>query len=564
MANTFTANQYAPSASAASLLERMRIVEERKRLLAEEAAIEKWGQSKLSPVMGEQETFPEGTYYATMDTSATPRFKDSPIREFGYGLLTNLGLTTEGGRNYTYEDMQREDPDFRSPEGLLGMLDPRMFVRGIGGVATRSLDPDDSPDKWDYLMSALDALGLGGPKALGMLVANLRNKVTGFYGPQANPAAAMSVNAARAPADVAKQIASPAASARAAQGLSSATYDVLKNNIKTYDDLGREWSTASKTRRAEIVSERREMARSIAGQLNQNVIHNSMMGKPQKALQTWYDKHFRNVMNFERQNASQIFDDVDAELIFDMSHAAWGGHKGLKEGMQGQGVVYSEKVGTKAAGNSQRDVFASRQHNTLRKLYKHHEEMNSPLRTKKDYINALDEWDSNWREMLNLSDDSIVDGTNGVLFQFSPAGKSDYLLGGFNAIMKFGDDGTAKFFGTDKQDIFGMGIPGHSDSIVGIGTTSRKLDWKRDKSGKVTEKTGVPKRYKKPPEARPPVEVKKVGSNKNAAPEYMSKEERKLINDLLALSTSLTPTHLARRATSMGVPGGLLITDTRD
>ena len=96
MANIFTANQYAPSESAASLLERMRLAEEQKRLLAEESSIEKWGQSKLSPVMGEQETFPEGTYYATMDTSATPRFKDSPIREFGYGLLTNLGLTTEG------------------------------------------------------------------------------------------------------------------------------------------------------------------------------------------------------------------------------------------------------------------------------------------------------------------------------------------------------------------------------------------------------------------------------------------------------------------------------------
>ena len=63
----------------------------------------------------------------------------------------------------------------------------------------------------------------------------------------------------------------------------------------------------------------------------------------------------------------------------------------------------------------------------------------------------------------------IRQGTDGVFFQFSPAGKRDYLLGGFNAIVKVKNNGTMKMFGTDKQDIFGQKIPGGADAIVGIG-----------------------------------------------------------------------------------------------
>ena len=65
MANTFTANQYPPSQSAVSLLERMRLAEERKRLLEQEererAEIEKWGQHRLNPIIGPNETLPAGS-----------------------------------------------------------------------------------------------------------------------------------------------------------------------------------------------------------------------------------------------------------------------------------------------------------------------------------------------------------------------------------------------------------------------------------------------------------------------------------------------------------------------
>lgn len=84
------------------------------------------------------------------------------------------------------------------------------------------------------------------------------------------------------------------------------------------------------------------------------------------------------------------------------------------------------------------------------------------------------------------------------MFQFSPAGKSDYLLGGFNAIVKMKNNGTAKFFGSDKQDIFGQGILWAVDAIVGIGTSSRKIGWKN-----TSEIGKQPVVYKSPPKETP-------------------------------------------------------------
>ena len=101
-------------------------------------------------------------------SQAVPRFKDKPVREAIYGLLTDTGLTTEGRRNLTYEDAQSRVPDFRSPAGVAPWTDPRMLVSGIGDVVSKSADPEDSPTKWDYGMGLLDMAGLGGPKLLKM------------------------------------------------------------------------------------------------------------------------------------------------------------------------------------------------------------------------------------------------------------------------------------------------------------------------------------------------------------------------------------------------------------
>jgi hypothetical protein len=482
------------------------------------------------------------------------RFDDKPIRGLIFNALTDAGMTTEGRAQ---EDVDVH-PQYSRMAGLERWTDPRMLVRGISDVVAKSVDPEDSPGKMDWAMGLLDTVGLGGPKLLGSAVKNVRNYVRGFYGPGGNQAASAASNVSRVPVDIARQVVSPARTARASQGLSSATYDVLRDNVKIYDDLATEWKTASPARREEIARERRDMGRQMAGQLNQNVIHNQMRGTPNKALQDWYKTHFKNVTTFDRTNSAQIFDDVDSDLIFDMSQSAWGPMKSSTGG-----VAYAEKVGTKGAGNSHRDIFGSRQYNTLRKLSKYYEDAGQSLRTRDDFIKALDDWDPNWSSMIALNPKNIVDGTNGVLIQFTPTGKSDYLLGGFNAIIKFGDDGTAKFFGTDKQDIFGVGIPGASDAVVGIGSTSRRIGWR----GK--ESRTIPRQYTKPPrEAKEgsavvtqkrTVRTRKGDANRDrGAPTYLSKKERELIDALLALDSSVSPSFLASRGAAAGIPASLL------
>jgi hypothetical protein len=62
MANTFTANQYPPSQSAVSLLERMRLAEEQKRLAEEERQIaaHKLDEARMTPGTPEYEVYRGG------------------------------------------------------------------------------------------------------------------------------------------------------------------------------------------------------------------------------------------------------------------------------------------------------------------------------------------------------------------------------------------------------------------------------------------------------------------------------------------------------------------------
>ena len=53
-------------------------------------------------------------------------------------------------------------------------------------------------------------------------------------------------------------------------------------------------------------------------------------------------------------------------------------------------------------------------------------------------------------------------GTDGVIFQFSPEGKSGYVEGGVNAIVKFLPDRRALIRITDEQDILGVTPAGYN------------------------------------------------------------------------------------------------------
>jgi len=253
-------------------------------------------------------------------------------------------------------------------------------------------------------------------------------------------------------------------------------------------------------------------------------------------LKGWRDRHFGTITSFDRANAREMFDDVDADLLFDMSNEAWKpkGGVGLAPKSGGRGPVFVEKKYTSVQGDSRDDVIKSRQFIKLREINEKYQP-----KTKKGWVRALDEYDPDWSKNLGIG--RIEQGSDGVIFQFSPAGKRDYLLGGFNALVKVRLDGRAKVFGTDKQDIFGVGIPGASDVIVGIGTkelsfvpkvTLRKSNRppKEIKVSKPTEKrkSGTSKKKKKPG-ARPPV--------------YLSRKDRELLDSIMGVSAAPTSSY---------------------
>lgn len=434
---------------------------------------------------------------------------------------------------------------------LGGMLDIRLPVAGIADVVGKTVSKTQDPSLLDYGMGALDVAALGSGQLLKQGVRNLRNKVPGFYGTQGSQLAGVGTNIGRVPIDMAKETINPLSSGRASRGLSEATHNVLKTNLARYDDLVTKGKADGFT--DDIKAEMRDAARTISGQLNQNVVHNAMMGQNQKILGDWGDAHFKNIGGFDKSNAKVIFgDDVDSDILFDMSHNAWGSLKGAK----GSSPVYVEKVGTKAVGDSHRDIFSSRQYNTLRRLSKLNEDAGTPLRTRDDWISALDNYDPNWSSNLAINPANIAGGTDGVMFQFSPAGKSDYLLGGFNAIVKMKNNGTAKFFGSDKQDIFGRGIPGSADAIVGIGTSSRKIGWKN-----TSEIGKQPIVYKSPPKETPQgargadkvTKKKRKKKESSGNPSYISKRERQLMDNIMGVSAAPPPSYYARAGGLIGM-----------
>ena len=179
-------------------------------------------------------------------------------------------------------------------------------------------------------------------------------------------------------------------------------------------------------------------------------------------------------------------------------------------------------------------------------------------------MRVLDEYDPNWSKNIAIPRRSVVQGTDGVLFQFSPAGKQDYLLGGFNAIIKVNKDGTAKMFGTDKQDIFGKRIPGGADAIVGIGKQKAlNFGGKQDKKLEKLKSEPVPE-YTPPKQTEGKevtLESAKQSQKKQKKKQeyrYLSDEDETDINTILGSVDAISPSRIGASgslAAALGIIG---------
>jgi hypothetical protein len=424
-------------------------------------------------------------------------------------------------------------------------LDPRNLSAGIFDYVGKSLSKTEDPTLGDATMASVDIASLGSGKLVTQFVKNLRNYVPGFYG--GNPALGVARNTAVGMLDTTQDF---VRSLYRDVSISSGTRKVVTQELANYRELRALGESGGFT--DEIVKGMRESARKIHGQLGQNIVHGRMIGEAPEKLKPWADKNFGEEIPFDRELAHEMFDDVDAQLIYDMSRDAWGGVSGGLVGKAPSQALFINKKNTRVAGNSFNDIVSSRQFYTLRSLNAKHNPKSA-----KEWLDVLDEYDPNWSKNLAIPRKSVVQGTDGVLFQFSPAGKQDYLLGGFNAIIKVNKNGTANMFGTDKQDIFGMKIPGGADAIIGIGNqkavnfNGKKLVTKL-RSQKTTRYT--------PPKQPKSVTTKSAKESQKKQKErkefnYLSKEDESRVDILLGSVGNVSPSRIGATA---AVGAGLL------
>jgi hypothetical protein len=436
------------------------------------------------------------------------------------------------------------------PEGRMeGLLNWRNLVGGVADVVGKTIDKTQSPTFGDAAIATAEIAGMGFPKIVSQYVKNLRNYVPGFYAGQ--EALGAGRNAALGLLDTVKDF---GRQFYKNTPISKGTENTLREEFANYQALqalGREGGFTD-----EINAGMRASARKIHGQLGQNIVHGRMMGEAPEILRKWAEKNFGEELPFDRSLSKLMFDDVDSDLIYDMSNEAWGGVGGGFIGKAPSDALFINKKNTRVAGNSFNDIVSSRQFSTLRRLNAKH----SP-KSAEEWLMVLDEYDPNWSKNLAIPRRSVVQGTDGVLFQFSPAGKQDYLLGGFNAIIKVNKDGTAKMFGTDKQDIFGQKIPGSADAIVGIGD-QKAVNFGGKKDAKLKSEP-VPK-YKPPKQAEGrevTIESAKQSQKKQKKKQeykYLSNEDEADIYTILGSVDAISPSRIGASgslAAALGIIG---------
>jgi len=439
------------------------------------------------------------------------------------------------------------------PEGRAeNLLNWRNLVGGVADVVGKTIDKTQSPTFGDATIATAEIAGAGFPKIVSQYVKNLRNYVPGFYG--GNPKIGMGRNAALGLLETVKDF---GRQFYKNTPISKGTEETLREEFANYQalqKLGREGGFTD-----EINAGMRASARKIHGQLGQNIVHGRMMGEAPEILRNWAEKNFGEELPFDRSLSKLMFDDVDSDLIYDMSNEAWGGVGGGFIGKAPSDALFINKKNTRVAGNSFNDIVSSRQFSTLRRLNAKH----SP-KSAEEWLRVLDEYDPNWSKNLAIPRRSVVQGTDGVLFQFSPAGRQDYLLGGFNAIIKVNKDGTAKMFGTDKQDVFNFKIPGGADAIVGIGD-QKAVNFGGKQDAKLEKlKSGPVPKYKPPKQTEGKevtLESAKQSQKKQKKKQeykYLSNEDEADISTILGSVDAISPSRIGASgslAAALGIIG---------
>ena len=435
--------------------------------------------------------------------TANKRFEGMPIRGALYNALTDAGLSTEGREreDRAYRDAQARVPGYRSQQGLEGFLDPRLATRGLADVFSGWLAPDRDPTKGEYAFGLLDALGLGGAKAVGVagkealrswranmpnlleFISNSRlfqpaksagefvenllsyrprdsQKVSFYSDAPGAPAAASIEGAWRGTKDFMKQLYSLKDSWRwRDQGISKQKYDRVNEYFEETNRLmsnPANWELAEDGTRAlskTVQSTIKKWNKIVTGDLNTMVKLAQREGMEMSdVVKHWDSLHWGEAKYIDSsQLAAQlrqlpISENAVATKNSDLIASMINGEKGWKT--EGDNFIMTQMLEKRSAGSatSPSDAQMTPSYVAIAKAYK------SGARTAAEFRKYFDSLE--WRPSVGR----IEEGADGsVLFQYSPQRKSDLYKGGFNSVAEVKPNGTTTFWLSDEFDL-GKGI----------------------------------------------------------------------------------------------------------
>ena len=379
--------------------------------------------------------------------------------------------------------------------GMASLLDPKLYVSGIGDVISKLSSETDDPGLLDWGMAALDAGPLAWTKALKPALqsfrANMPNllefgsrsrafqppaesigetlsnvarhtppggfpeqKVSFYSGHPVATIAAMGEGLFRGTKDFVKQLYSLSDSHRwRTKGVSKQKADGIRQYIDGTDELlsnpkswvasksgGRKLSTAARKQQSKL-------EKTVAGDLNTMVKLAEREGlEMSPSVRMWNDIHWGESRHINSDSLGAQLRDLkvsanatptrNSDLIADMMNGSWK--------TEGHDYVLATQKPRKSAGSatSTSDAQMTPAYVAIAKAY------HSGARTVAEFKEAFKSLD--WKPSYG----NIKEGSDGsVLFSYSPERKSDLFKGGFNTVAEITPNGRTTFWISDEFDL---------------------------------------------------------------------------------------------------------------
>ena len=421
---------------------------------------------------------------------ATKSF-DNPVREAIHAAVEPLTSRSVMG----LQDSEDVSALGGMRAGATSLLDPKLYVSGVGDVVSKLSSETDDPGLLDWGMAALDVGPLAWVKAAkpalqsfranmpnlleftsrsrafqppgkskGETISNLgrytpaggfpEQKVSFYSGHPVATAVAMGEGLFRGTKDFVKQLYNLSDSHRwRTKGVSKQKADGIRQYIDGTDELlsnPKSWVTneagVSKLSTA-AKKQQSKLEKTVAGDLNTMVKLAEREGlEMSDSVRMWNDIHWGESTHINADSlgaqlrglnvSKNATPTQNSDLIADMMNRSWK--------TEGRDYILAIQKPRKSAGSatSTSDAQMTPSYVAIAKAY------HSGARTVDEFRDAFKSLD--WKPKIG----SIKEGADGsILFSYSPHRKSDLFKGGFNTVAEVTPNGRTTFWISDEFDL---------------------------------------------------------------------------------------------------------------